>query len=114
MIRKIYMLFAGYISIKVEGFFLERFINICISKKIILLDSYREKSTILKAKILKSEFKKIKNIAKKTKCKINIEKKHGLPFLLNKYKKRKIFAITAGVIAIFILGLSNFVWNIEI
>ena len=114
MIRKIYMLFAGYITIKVEGFFIERFINICMSKKIILLDSHREKSTILKAKILKSEFKKIRNIAKKTKCKIKIEEKRGLPFLLNRYKKRKIFAITAIVIAIFILCLSNFVWNIDV
>lgn len=114
MIRKIYMFFAGCVSIKVEGFFIERFINICMSKKIIFLDSYREKSTILKAKILKSEFKKIRDIAKRTKCKINIEKKHGLPFLLNRYKKRKIFAITATVIAIFILCLSNFVWNIEL
>lgn len=85
-----------------------------MSKRIILLESFREKSTILKAKILKSEFRNIRNIAKKTKCKVEIEKKYGLPFLLNRYKKRKIFAITTLVIAIFILGLSNFVWNIEL
>ncbi len=114
MIKKIYMILMGYVCIKVEGFFIERFINICMSKKIILLDLQRENSTIIKVKILKSEFKKIKSIAKKTKCKVKIEKKQGLPFLINRYKKRKIFAITAVVIAIFILCLSNFVWNIDV
>ena len=40
----------GYVNIKVEGFFIERFINICISKKILLWNIKREKSTILYAK----------------------------------------------------------------
>ena len=33
---------------------------------------------------------------------------------MNRYKKRKIFAITLGVIAILIFGLTRFVWNIDI
>ena len=37
------------------------------------------------------DFKRIKEISKKTKCRININRKKGLPFMLNKYKKRKIF-----------------------
>ena len=62
----------------------------------------REKSTILKAKVLKSDFKRIRTIAKNTKCRVHIEKKIGIPFIINKYRKRKIFAIALGVIAIFI------------
>lgn len=110
----LYLFFLGYVHITVEGFFVERFINICMSKGIILQNLHREKSTILKAKILKSDFKKIKNIAKKTKCRVHIEKKIGIPFIINKYRKRKIFAIAIGVIAIFIFVITRFVWNIEI
>ena len=53
ILRVIYMFFAGYVSIVVEGFFIERFLNICRNKKIFLQDLHRENSTYIKAKILK-------------------------------------------------------------
>ena len=104
----------GYVNIKVESYFLERFINICISKKILLWNIKRQKSSILYANISIRDYKKLKQIAKKTKSKIKIENKKGLPFILHKYRKRKIFL---GFLALIILGLiitSNFIWNIEI
>ena len=103
----------GYVNIKVESYFLERFINICISKKILLWNIKRQKSSILYANISIRDYKKLKQIAKKTKSKIKIENKKGLPFILHKYRKRKIFL---GFLALIILGLiitSNFIWNIE-
>ena len=66
LFRIIYMFFAGYVSIIVEGFFIERFLNICRNKKIYLQELHRENSTYIKAKILKSDFREIANIAKKT------------------------------------------------
>lgn len=110
----IYMFFSGYVTVVVEGFFVERFINICRNNNIVLLDIQREDNTYLKIKILKSDFKDIRHIAKKTKCKIKIDKKNGVPFLVNKYRKRKIFAVAILVIAIFIFISTKFVWNIEI
>lgn len=104
----------GYVNISVEGYFIERFINICISKNILLWNLKRRKSSFLYANIGMKDFKKIKQIAKTTKCRVKIEKKKGLPFLLNKYKKRKLFLILLIVILLFIFGLSNFVWNIEV
>ena len=112
--KLIYMFFSGYVTIVIEGFFIERFINICRNNNIILLDIEKANSTYLKVKILKSDFKDIRHIAKKTKCKIKIQKKNGLPFFINKYKKRKIFAIAILVIAIFIFVSTKFIWNIQI
>ena len=85
----IYMFCAGFVEIKVEGFFIERFLNICRNKNIILQDLQKEKGTYLNVKILKSDFKEIRHIAKKTKCKVKIEKKSGIPFFVNRYRKRK-------------------------
>ena len=104
----------GYINIKVESFFLERFINICISKKILLWNIKRKKSTILYANIRIKDYKRIKEIAKKTKSKIKIENKKGLPFLLYKYRKRKIFLGLFIIVIIGLIATSNFIWNIEI
>ncbi len=110
----IYMFFSGYVTVTVEGFFVERFINICRNNNIVLLDIERENNTYLKVKILKSDFKDIRHIAKKTKCKIKISRKSGVPFFVNKYRKRKIFAVAILVIAIFVFISTKFIWNIEI
>jgi len=110
----IYIFFFGYVHIIVEGFFLERFINTCIDKGIVLLDIKKEKNTIFRAKIIRTDFKKIINIAKRMNCKIRVSKKVGIPFLLNRYKKRKIFVIAVSVIAIFLFSITRFIWNIEV
>ena len=115
MFFKIIMYYIlGYATISVEGYFIERFINICISKNILLWNMKRKKSSFLFTNIAIKDFKKIRQIAKTTKCHVKIEKKKGLPFILHKYKKRKIFVGLLISITLIIFGLSNFVWNIEI
>ena len=113
-IRTLKNYFTGYVQIRVEGFFVERFINICISKKILLMDIKREKSTIMHANVALADYKKLRQIAKKTKSKVKIEKKKGLPFTAHKYRKRKIFVVLFGVIILGIIISSNYIWNIEI
>ena len=104
----------GYVKIKVESVFIERFINICISKRIFIWDIQREKSSIMYANIGIKDFKRLKNVAKKTKSKVSIEGKYGIPFLLHRYRKRKNFFILCSIILISLVAMSRFVWNIEI
>ena len=104
----------GYVKIKVESVFIERFINICISKRIFIWDIQREKSSIMYANIGIKDFKRLKNVAKKTKSKVSIEGKSGIPFLLHRYRKRKNFFILCSIILISLVAMSRFVWNIEI
>lgn len=104
----------GYVNISVEGYFIERFINICISKNILMWNLKRKKSSFLYVNIGMKDFKKIKAISKITKCKVKIENKKGLPFIAHRYKKRKMFIVALLLIIIFIFSISNFIWNIEI
>ena len=104
----------GYVNIKVESYFLERFINICISKKIFLWNIKRKKSSLLYTSISIKDYKKLKQIAKKTKSRIKIESKEGLPFVLHRYRKRKIFLVLLALLIIGLVITSNFVWNIEV
>ena len=104
----------GYVNVVIEGYFIERFMNIARSKSILLWNNKREKSTILCTNISIKDFKIACKIAKQTKCRIKIKNKKGLPFLFNKYKKRKIFFILLFFIVIVIGVLSRFIWNIEI
>ena len=104
----------GYIRVSAEGYYIEKFINICTNKKIIIWNLKRDKNVKLHFNVRIDDFKEITKIAKKIKSKIKIEKNKGLPFLLNRYKKRKLFAIFIIVIISIVIGLSNFIWNIEI
>ena len=104
----------GYVRITIEGYYIERFINICTTNKITIWNLKRDKNVKLEMNVRIKDFKDIIKIAKKTKCKVKINNKKGLPFLLNKYKKRKIFAILLILIISIILFTSNFVWNIEV
>lgn len=104
----------GYLEIKVEGYFIEKFINNCLKSNIFLWNIKRKRTTIMTCNIGVKDFKNIRKILKQTKCRIKIEKKKGLPFKFNKYRKRKIFALLIFIILIIIAILSNFVWNIQI
>lgn len=104
----------GYVKISVEGYYIERFINICTNNNITIWNLKRSENIKLSLNTRVGEFKEILKIAKKTGCKVKIQKKCGLPFLMNKYKKRKIFLIFLILIISFIIYSSNFIWNIEI
>lgn len=112
--KKIYYFLIGYLNITVEGYFIERFINLCLAKNIFLWNGKRKKSSILNCNIGIREFKKIKEIAKSTKCRIHINKKRGIPILFKSYKKRKLFFIMFILLIAVLITLSNFIWNIEI
>ena len=110
----IYNYLTGYLNIQIEGFYIERFINMCMAKSILLWNIKREKSSVLNANIAINDFRKIKKILKKTKCKVKVKKKKGLPFVFERYKKRKIFAVLLCLAILLISVSAQFVWNIEI
>ncbi len=91
----------GYVSITVDGYFTERFINLCMNGNILLWDIKRLGETRISAKIMQSDFKYIRKAAKKTASKVRITEKKGVPFLLRRYRKRKVAAI--GVILMFLM-----------
>ena len=113
-IKILYNYIIGYVNIQVEGFYIERFINICISKNILMWSINRKKSSIINANMAIKDFRKIKDIARKTKCKVKIRQKKGLPFLFERYKKRKIFVAFLMFVGLLLFISSNFIWNIEI
>ena len=105
---------TGFVNITVEGFFIERFINNCIKNKIFLWSIKRNNSSILTANISINQFKRLHKISNKTKYRIKLNSKHGLPIIIHKYRKRKVFIIAIMPILLGIIILSKFIWNIEI
>ncbi|MDE5830773.1 MAG: sporulation protein YqfD [Clostridia bacterium] len=104
----------GYVNISVQGYYIERFINVCISKNIFLWNIKIEKSTYAHANVGIKDFKKLKEVARKTKCRTTLNSKHGIPFFMNRYRKRKIFGIFLALIVALMYTQSRFIWNIQI
>lgn len=59
-------------------------------------------------------FKLLRPVVRKTKCRVRILKKRGLPFLSSRYRKRKTFLAGAFLFVLLMCTMTSFVWSIEI
>lgn len=102
----------GYLKIRVVGYSPERFLNLCKNKKI---DIWGLKSTqnAYEMYIKISGFRKLKPILKKTRTRVIIEERMGLPFFFHRYRKRTLFFVGSFICLALIYSLTFFIWNID-
>lgn len=105
---------SGYLKIEIEGYYIERFINTCMKNDVFLWGITRNKGKLVQAKIGLEDYKKAIEIGKEHGCNLKIKKKRGVPFLIEKYKKRKVFFVFLIIVIALIFTLSRFIWNIDI
>lgn len=104
----------GYIKITVEGYYIERFLNKCNLENIKIWNTKHVGECILELCIYAKDLKRVKKILKITNCRIKIIDKKGMPFVLFKYRKRKIFLFFPFLIFFVLYMFSLHIWNIEI
>jgi len=104
----------GYVIIIVTGNCVERFINICTRRQILLWDVERITPDSVRMKISINGFKKSRTAARKSRCCVRIESKKGLPYILTVYKKRKGFLAGILVFAILVYLMASIIWSIDI
>lgn len=105
---------TGIITVQIEGFFTERFINLCRINNIKIWEIRNIVKGVIRFKMNIADFKKLRSITKKTKCKVSIKEKKGLYFTLFKYRKRKLVFVFLFLIIIFSIAFSTFIWNIDV
>jgi len=114
LLIKILTYIKGFVRVSVTGRFVERFLNICMNRNIYVWNIKNRGSELLHMNMSIDGFKQMPSVAFKTKTKVKIMSRHGLPFLLKKHKKRKAFLV-AGIVALTLfLCITSFVWVIEI
>lgn len=113
MLIRIVKWFRGYLLVHIKGYSPERFINLCSAKDILIWDLTQVEDGY-EFYISVQGFRQLKQIVKKTKTRPYIRKRYGLPFLLHKYRKRKMFAFGVAVCCFLIYIMSLFIWEISI
>lgn len=103
----------GYLRIRLWGFSPERFMNLCSNKGILLWDIVREGDAYYMCISLQG-FWELKPILKKTGTRVAILERYGLPFLIPRLLKRKIFILGLLLTFVFWIVSSFYIWNIEI
>lgn len=103
----------GYVIIRVSGYSPERFMNLCKNRGILLWDVYNC-GDCYRMCVSVSGFFRLKSCLRKTKTRAAIEKKCGLPFFVPKIRRRKFFGIGLFLCLLFLTGMSQFVWSIDV
>lgn len=114
LLLRIWNYLRGYVIIIVEGYFIEKFVNICTRRQILLWDVMAQggKLTVMKMSI--RGFKLIRPVARKTRCRVRLLKKIGLPFVFNRYRRRKAFFAGAVLFMALLYLMTSFIWSVEI
>lgn len=112
MLERLLHNWRGYVKIRLHGYSPERFLNLCNARRLEIWGiqcvegDYEFYMTL-------PGYRLVRPLVRKSRVRLKILEKCGLPFFLHRNRKRKLFA--AGLAGFFVLLyiLSLFVWDIE-
>ena len=103
----------GYVLVHLTGYAPERFINMCGKRNILIWNLQSVEDGFLFF-ISVDGYKSLRPILKKTRTKAAILERHGMPFFMYRYRKRKMFAVGILLFIGMLFYTSRFIWNIEV
>ncbi len=105
--------FCGFVQFAICGRFPERFINI-VTNNGFPLWGVKKAGDKMYAMMYARDYKRIRKFAKKSRVRLRVVKKRGMPFILKKNKKRVGVLAGALCFVLVVLFMSNFVWTIDV
>jgi len=98
----------------VEGFFIERFLNIAAHRECYLWNIKWLGTQKARMYVSRKGYALLDEVAEKTKVEMKKVAEVGLPFYIAKYRKRTAFIIGGGLFFVFLFVMSFFLWNVDI
>jgi similar to stage IV sporulation protein len=102
------------LEIEVEGERLEPFINMAMTRGIMLWDLKIVGDDRLSAKVRVSGFFGLRHIARRNRCRLKIRRRQGFPFLAVRLRKRKMLLLGSLLFVVLLSYLSSLVWSIDV
>ena len=114
MEQRLPQLWKGVVRIQIKGEQTERFLNLCGKRGICIRNLKCQEEKILEGTICAGDFFRLGPIHRKTKVKIHILGRKGIPFLALKSKKRKCFCGGILLCICLLWFFSSHIWNIQV
>ena len=102
----------GYLTIRLYGDYVERFLNMCRMHNIFLWDIRKEEKDIY-CRISAADYFDTIPLLKKTGTRANVIKKSGIPFYVPFMKKRFLFFMSLFLCLGMLYVVSDYIWAIE-
>ena len=109
----LYYWLCGFLRVEICGAGAEKLLNIAAANRISFRDMHY-KSGKISGCISVNSFKMLREYGFKSKARLHILERHGMPFLLNKYRLRMAFFAGAVLFFCILYFMSMFVWRIDV
>ncbi len=104
----------GYVTVRLQGPAVERLLNKMVDSGMILHQAERLTADVVIARITVHDFLRLRPLLRGTQISVSILDKHGVPFLLRKFRLRALLAVGLVLTFLLVLYMSNFIWFIEV
>ena len=112
---KVLSYIQNYVKIKITGARPQKFINICLRRRIAIWELTRISENEFTMCMLASEYlKNVRSAAAKAGVKACVLKKEGIRYTLRRYKSRKVLLVISVLLCALFAVVSSMVWNITI
>lgn len=113
LVKELLQYKKGSLRIRVTGGSYDRFLNLCANHGIALWNlEYHDGAYEMDISL--AGFRMLRPLSKKSSSRVRILKRHGLPFFLYRYRKRKMLFAGMFFGIVLMYGLSCFLWNIDV
>lgn len=103
-----------YVELRAEGSNVEQLINICLRRNLDVWNVKKRKDHFTLCMSVRAFKKNIRQIVRKTGCRVKIVKRAGAPVVLSRYRRRIPLAVYLLLAAVMIGVCSNIVWDVDI
>lgn len=104
----------GYVIIQADGAFLERFLTVCTRKNLEIKNIRHLGSGRLTAVMSTDAFLRLRPVCRRTKTKVRILKRCGLPFLCRRFRRRKAVWVSLALVLAFLWYTSGHIMGITV
>ncbi|HHW40275.1 MAG TPA: sporulation protein YqfD [Syntrophomonadaceae bacterium] len=114
VLRSFWAYMLGYLVLAVRGEHPERFINLALTRGVLLWDLVRVDSEVLLVKVYARSFRSLRHIARRARCRLGIRAKRGLPFLIHRLRRRRMLVGGGVLFCLLVYFLCSFVWTVNV
>lgn len=108
----------GYVTVCLRGAGIERVLNRAAQAGVAMVKVERVTSDAVLARMAAEDFRRLRPLLRESangpRVSASILDRHGLPFLLRKFRRRLFLALGLGLAAAVVVYLSNFVWFVQV